>query len=384
MTAPYQLAIGSPTAVNPSQVVTIFSSWTLDKNFDDGTSLSFQCPGNSIAGAQIAELSTDVWLYQNGVLIERLRVVEVNHVWTAEGYYELAVSCVDYRRLLKSRHLNTALSFTNVNQGQIVRDVIAHTQAQTNGSLGITYGAISTTVTRSRDYAAGTNILDLIIDLARAENGVAWSISPTKVLTITEAAFFPSNTQPVVLGMNALSLRKPSGASQFANVALISGDTQFTTLQIQASSGLATDTRGRWERFSAFSQISVQANLEEQAIGLLDQTISPSVLYEFSIEPSRYFSDSNYKLGDFVSIVEPTTYIPSAANPLVPLSTIPGARINTQIVAQSITFSGDGKVTVNFSAVRAGQRWDDLPPSLTWDSLDPAITWENLTNYYFT
>jgi hypothetical protein len=383
MTAPYQLAIGSPTAVNPSQVVTVFSSWQLQRNFDDGTSLSFVCPGNSIAGAQIAELSTDVWLYQDNVLIERLRIVEVNHVWNADGYYELAVMCVDYRRLLKSRHLNTALTFTAINQGTIVRDVIAHTQAQTNGSLGITYGTISTTVTRTRDYLAGSNILDLIVDLSQAENGVAWSISPTKVLTVTEAAFYPNHPQPVVLGMNALSIRKPSGASQFANVALVSGDTQYTTLEIQASSGIATDARGRWERYSAFSQIAAQANLEEQAIGLLDQTVSPSVLYEFEIEPGKYFSDSDYQLGDFVSLVEPTTYIPSSVNPIVPLSVIPGSRINTQIVAQSITLTADGEVHVQYSAVRAPQRWDDLPPLLTWDSLDPAITWENLTNYYF-
>lgn len=353
MSAPYQLAIGASTDTNPSQVVTVFTQWELRRNLDDGTTLTFSCMGNSVAGVQILELSTDVWIYQDSLLIERLRIVEVNHVWNADGYYELSVTCVDYRRLMKSRHLMTPLTFTAVNQGTIVWDVIQHTQAQVNGSLGITLGTNTATVTRDREYLAGSNILDLIVDLSRADNGVAWEIDPQKQLNLSEQVSFGTHPQPVVMGTNALSMRKPSGAAQFANVALVSGDTQFTTLEIQSSGLLPFDSRGRWERYSSFSQVNVQANLVEQAVGVLEQTVSPAIVYEFEIEPSKYFTDSNYSLGNFVFLVEPATIVPSLADPTNTIETLSSVLTRTQILAQTITVDADGEVHVTFSAVYA-------------------------------
>ena len=382
MAFPYVVAIGPASGSVPAQVLTVFESWTFDRNLDDGCTLSFSCPGNSLPGVLIQELSTDLWLYLSGVLEQRFRIVEVNQTWDADGKNTVDVVAVCYRRLLASRHLVADVTFTGVSQGDIVWQLIQATQATTNGNLGITAGSLGPTVLRDREYKAGQNILEAIVDLSRAENGIAWEIDGGLVLTVTQPSLYPSKAQPVQLGTNALSLSKPSGAALFANVVLVSGDIQNTTLEIEEAAGLATDPRGRFERYASYPSAALQTTLEEQARGLLDDTISPAIVYRFEIEPERFFTDSGYSVGDFITIVEPPSVIPSTANPSVASLVVSGERVAAQVLTQSVGVNADGNITVAFNAVRVGQRWDDVPASITWDSLPAALTWDNLNNEY--
>ena len=362
----------------PEQVLTVFDSWTLDRNFDDGCTFSFSCPGNSIVGTQISELETDIWFYEQSILTQRFRVIEVTQTWDQDGRDLINVRAVCYRRILASRHVVTDLSFSGVSQGDIVLQLIQHTQAQTNGDLGITLGTTGPTVLRDREYVVGTNILEAITDLTQIEDGLAWDINQDLELVVTKPDLFSLQAQPVVLGTNTLTITRPSGAAFFGNAALVSGDSLATTIEILETSSIGTDTRGRWEKFKGFPTETDQLSLQEAARGLLTTSVSPAIKWGFEIEPSRYFVDSGYQLGDYVLIKKPNSSVPSGANPTVPSYTVIGDLVSAQIVTQAITQNADGLVAIQNTAVQVLQRWVDVSPLIRWVDVDPSLTWFDL------
>lgn len=353
MPGTYLAAFGPSTGTTPTQVLTFFDEWQMTKNLDDGCTFSFSCPGDTLPGIEISELDTDIWLYLDGTLIERFRVLEVLQEWAFDGSNTISVSAVCYRRLLGSRYVNSALSYTAVSQGQIVWNLIQHTQGQTNGGLGITLGSTGPTVPRDRAYEIGANILDSIVELSQIDLGIVWRIDANLQLFVTQIpSTYPApNPQPVVLGANALSIKKPSGSALFGNVAIVTGDSVSTTPVVATTTGLPTDPRGRWEKFRGLPQEQTQANLTEQANGIVTTSQSPQIVYDFSLEPGRYFLDSNYDLGEVITLVQPGTVVPSASDPTVAIASVAASAVVCQVISQAITLSADGLVTVAMQAI---------------------------------
>lgn len=353
MPGTYLAAFGPATGTAPTQVLTFFDDWQMTKNLDDGCTFSFSCPGNSLPGVSIGELNTDIWLYLDGVLIERFRVLEIVQDWSYDGSNTIAVSAVCYRRLLGSRYVNSPLTYTGVSQGLIVAGLISHTQSQVNGNLGIALGSAGPVVPRDRSYEIGASILDSIVELSQIAGGVVWKIDPNLALVVTQVpTVYPApNPQPVVLGANALTIKKPSGSALFANVAIVTGDSVSTSPVVATTTGLPTDPRGRWEKFRGLPQEQTQANLTQQADGIVTTSQSPQVVYDFTLEPRRYFLDSDYTLGEVITLVQPGTVVPSAADSTIPLLTVPATAVTCQVISQSITLSADGLVTVAMQAI---------------------------------
>jgi len=353
MPGTYLAAFGPSTGTTPTQVLTFFDEWQMTKNLDDGCTFAFTSPGDSLPGVEITELDTDIWLYLDGVLIERFRVLEVVQDWAYDGRNTIAVSCCCYRRLLGSRYVNSPLAYTAVSQGDIVWNLIQHTQSQTNGNLGITLGSAGPIVPRDRAYEIGANILDSIVELSQIDLGIVWRIDATGSLIITQVpSTYPApNPQPVVLGANALTIKKPSGSALFGNVAIVTGDSVATTPVVATTAGLSTDPRGRWEKFRGLPQEQTQANLTQQANGIVTTSQSPQIVYDFTLEPGRYFLDSNYDLGEVITVVQPATIVPTSANPTIPLVTVAASAVTCQVISQSITLSADGLVTVAMQAI---------------------------------
>jgi len=364
----------------PEQVLTFFDSWTLERNIDDGCQFTFSCPGNSIPGVQISELATDIWLYEQSTLVDRFRVVEVTQTWDRDGRDTINVQAVCYRRILASRHVVSDLTFSATSQGDIVFGLIQHTQAQLNGDLGITLSSAGPTVIRDREYIAGTNILEAIVELSQIDDGIAWEINEDLELTVTQPQLFNLRPQPVVLGVNALTVTRPSGAPSFANAAVVSGDGNATVPEVLTAPSLAIDARGRWEKYRGFPQETTQVALQEAARGLLQTAISPSIRWSFELEAPRYFLDSDYQIGDYVLIKQPNSVVPSGSNPTIPSFTYVGGVVAAQIMTQSIQQSQDGEITVSMTAIQVLQRWIDIPstPVLRWVDVDPSLTWFDL------
>lgn len=338
MSAPFTLAVGPSSGSRPAQEVTDFTEWALDNNLDDGCSLTFATRLDSPAAQQIEELVTDVWLYRGSTVVQRFRVTSVELEWTENGDAVASIASTCYRRLLKKAHVNTTQTFAGISQGTIAWDLIQHAQSLTGGDLNITLGDTGPSIPRNREYEPGTNIFDAIVDLARIENGLSWNVNADLELIVGTQSSFPTVNQPIILGVTARRMRRPSNADQFANVAIVTGDREATTLVIEEATGLPTDPRGRWERVASFPSEREQAALVEASEGLVEETISPLSTWEVEMDPDRYFRDAEFEIGEFGSLVVPRS-------PVVPVGTS-APIITVQTISRSVRQTADGQVTV--------------------------------------
>jgi hypothetical protein len=344
MTSPnFVLAVGPASGSAPSAEITDFTDWSLEDNLDDGGSLQFSCRGNSQGALAIDELATDVWLYQDGSAIYRMRIVGVEQTWGPDGEDDITVSAADYRRILKARNTVLPLLYNGLSQGDIVWDLIDHTQSQTNGNLGITLADNGPTVLRDRIYYIGTNIFDAIQEFTQIDNGLAWKIDASLALSIYSQQGFPTATQPIGIGINAIRMTRPSSAEQFANVAIVVGNNQALQPYIATAPGLGADPRGRWERVQSFPGESDPTAQQELADGLVQETISPAATWTIEMEPSRYFYDSEYQTGDLVTIIQPRSTVYAVGSP--------SPTISGQILSRSMSQDADGNMTIVVTAV---------------------------------
>jgi hypothetical protein len=339
MTVPlFALGVGPSTNAAPVIQLTDWDAWTLDNNLDDGCSLQFSLRGDTYDASFITELATDVWLYRGPSLYQRFRVVAVQEDWGPDLDATVTVSAACYRRMLKARHVQLPLTFSAQSQGLIVWDLIQHTQATTNGSLGITLGSSGPAVLRDREYLVGQNIFDAIVEMTQIDNGLTWNIDPNLQLLISQPSAYPTIAMPCELGVTARRMSRPSTAERFANVAVVTGDSMTTTPYIPEAAGLPLDSRGRWERFQALGQVKDQQQLFELGDGLLEESISPMSTWRVEMEPSRFFTDAEYQLGDFISIYRPVT---AGTSTLFP----------AQVLSRNITQDADGQTRVIITAV---------------------------------
>lgn len=340
----FTLAVGPSSGSGPVQQVTDFGAWSLENNLDDGCTITFDARGNGIAASFIDEMATDVWLFQDSTLIDRQRVVSVSQQWGPDGDDEISVQSVCYRRILRSRHVRSLLTYTGVDQSTIVWNLISHAQAATNGSLGITLGtSTAPAVNRDRRYGVGTNIFDAITEFTQIDQGIQWDITPALVLNITAQGSGSTIAQPLEIGVTARQMARPSSAQQFGNAVIVTGNDEDTLPYLAEAPSLATDPRGRWERFAAFPGGSFDQALVEAGDGLLQTFISPVAVWDVEMEPRRYFSDAEAQIGDLVTIVQPRSTVYPVGTPA---PTIPG-----QVLARRITQDADGELTVSLRIV---------------------------------
>lgn len=333
----FSVGVGPSSSAVPRTEVTNFDAWSLDNNLDDGCSFQFTAQAE-FDPADLAELRSDIWLYRDGVLYQRFRVTNIQQDYGPSYDLNLSVAGACYRRLLKSRHVRSPLTYAGVSQGDIVWDLVQHAQAATNGSLGITLGNAGPVVPRDRSYQPGTNIFDAITELTQIDNGLTWNVTPQRQLVISQPSLYPVISNPIQIGVTARRMLRPSSAERFANAAVVTGDSMSTTVQIAEAPGLPIDARGRWERFQSLSQVKEQAQLVELADGLVQQSISPVSTWRIEMEPSRFFFDIELQLGDLVTIITPN--LAGSVSP-----------INGQVLARNISQDADGNTTVIVNVV---------------------------------
>lgn len=333
----FTIAAGPASGAVPMEEITDYDGWSLDNNLDDGCSFQFSSQ-TEFDPTYLSELMSDIWLYRDGVLYQRFRVTNIQQDYGPNIDLNLSVSAACYRRLLKSRHVRSTLTYAGVSQGDIVWNLVQHAQAATNGSLGITLGNAGPVVPRDRTYQPGTNIFDAITELTQIDNGLTWNITPQRQLVVSQPSLYPVIANPIQIGVTARRMLRPSSAERFANAALVTGDSMSTTLQIAEAPGLPIDARGRWERYQSLSQVKEQAQLAELADGLVQQSISPVTTWRIEMEPSRFFFDIELQLGDLVTIITP-----NLAGSFTPL--------NGQVLSRNISQDGDGNTTVIVNVV---------------------------------
>lgn len=338
----FVIGVGPAAQGRPSQIINDYTDWTLDNNLDEGCSFQFQSRGRSLGAALIEELDTDVYVFREGVLVQRFRIVSVTQEWDSDGQDVIEVSAVCYRRLLKSRHVITPLAFAGVGQGDIIWALIDHTQSQPNGDLGITVGSLDNSVLRNRSYTTGDNIFDAITDMTRVQDGIAWDINANLELIVRPLFDYPLRTTPIELGATARRLTRPSNAEGFANVSIVSGDNEATTPVVIGTAGLIFDARGRWEKVASLPGEQFQSALDERALGTLDTALSPPSTWTVELVPFRYFTDLDLEIGQLVALVEPDT---------IAYRRGPANAVLLQVVDRTLRQTADGETEVSVSGV---------------------------------
>src|SRR5690606_11873620 len=107
-------------------------------------SLSGSVGGSDPAAEEAAEIElrkSDLWVYRNGGLVHRGRLVSQQVQVNATRWVRTYQS-IDYRGMLLhyARFKPPVPSWTNEDQAQIAWEMVEHRQAQTGGNWGITEG----------------------------------------------------------------------------------------------------------------------------------------------------------------------------------------------------------------------------------------------------
>lgn len=336
----FSVAVGPSAGPVPVQEVTFFDAVQLTLNFDQGDQITFTVPSFAPEAYYLDELATDVWLA--GQLRQRFRIVSLTQDWDEHGNDIIAVTGICYKRMMRARHVLADLTYTNVDQGEIVWNLVAHTQAQPGGQLGITKGAVTTGVHRDRTYIPGNNIAQMLTNLTEVLDGPHWHVDGDRLLTVRMPADFDRHPQPLQRGVTARKLSRNSTAEDFANADFVDGG-EGTVPVIATVPDIATDPRGRWEKAAGFPTVIVQSTLQEHAEGLLEQSVSPPAVWTAEVEPYRWQTDARYMPGDFVLLLVPrSTAAPIGA---------PNRAVEIQIIESQIGLTSAGATTVRVTGV---------------------------------
>lgn len=343
-------AIGPRTSSAPVQPLTDFATASVKCNLGAGPESAVTLPGSSSAALLIDGLATDLWVYKNGALFQRHRILPVEQEWGDSAEDVATVRAVGYKRLVEGRYIVSGPpTFTNVDQGSIIKQLIDHTQGQTGGSLGITFGTYLTGTLRTRtEYKIGDQIGTLTQALAAVDGGCWWGVDAARVMTAKLWSAFPTRTVPVVYGTNARKMKRTPGPMAFANAVGAVGSATDTVPNWAVDAGIATDPRGRWEFFDAsHGSTTTQSTVNAYASGGLATRLHPPAMWVVTLDPAAYFEgDSDYAEGDFVQIVVP----PSAVDPIGP-----PVNVMARVTEVSLQVDAAGVYTVMLAAVETAE-----------------------------
>tara|TARA_R110002110_G_scaffold8621_1_gene43172 strand:+ start:69 stop:1145 length:1077 start_codon:yes stop_codon:yes gene_type:complete len=343
----FTIAVGDSSSSLPVQEVASFDTLSLSLSLDAGGECSFTVPGNSPTALLINELASDVWVYKSGAIFARYRIISIGQTWGPDNDDVVAITAVDYKRLMNARHVQTALTFSSVGQADIIAAIIAHTQSQPGGSWGITNGTLDNDgQIRDRSYALGENIGTILANLAGVANGPYWSIDGGLVLNVSsgDITAFPIQGTPIMLGGTARALTRSGGTGEFANSVFVDGDSASTVPAVADAPGITTDPRGRWERAVGFPSVTEQATLTQYAAGLVEEFNSPLSTWSCDIDAARYVSDAAFSPGDRVTVVVPATVAAPIGSP--------GFSVTGQVMNVALSFTADGSLTVSMQVIQ--------------------------------
>jgi hypothetical protein len=352
MTAAWTWVVG-PWSGGPQYELTRAKSRKATFNLVGPSSASFTLNGRDPLADKIEELVTDLHLLRApnpGQPAERLyrgRVGQTRDQLDAEKH-TLDVSTADYRAVLDRRRLwaetGPALTWTQIDQGQIVADVIGDTQIRDGGNLGITVTGYPTGILRDRTYESGDSIGEKIQELSEVINGFDWDVIPRSASALELAIFSPSRggERGVILQPGGLiaSATRTVDPSKYANAIRLTGQTPSGSEvppapQTRTSDGLVIAPEGRWDGVYG-EDITSTTGLEERADWRIadSEVVRPS--YTVRFRPGRWRGPGHIWLGDTVRLV---------------LMSPPRLRVDTSLRVQTIdvAVSDDGDADVSMT-----------------------------------
>ena len=283
--------------------------WTRTLNRPD--SFTVQLDGRSDLTAAMAELETDLFIRRDGVALSRLRVAVPSQSLTPAAHH-VTIPAFDYTWILESRLLaagDTVLHQAAQDQADIAWRLVNATQGRSGGALGVTQGthgftagAGNTGVVRDRDYEAGDVIAKRLAELAAVIGGFDYEIDAALKLQV----YYPTKGQSIGrildFGGAVTSLDVSGNAAGFANVVYVQGSDKVLPVY-QATAGVGTDARGRWEDTFSYSTVSEQATIQQKADGLLAERSRIPRSYKFKMRRGAWGGPAQLDTGDTVRIM---------------------------------------------------------------------------------
>lgn len=286
--------IAGLTAATSRKVV-----WALD----DACTASFTLPGTHAQAQQIEETETDLLVYDEGGEPRfRGRLGSSTDDVSSTGHV-CNFSAVDYRGFLQRRIIwpGSTTVFTSEEQTAVAWQLIADTQAQTAGDLGISDHSIPTGNLITVTYDEGTNIGQTVASIGDVDNGFDWEIDPL----LRFNTYFPNRgADPgitLAYGPQIASFTRTFDSSTFATAIRYSGDSTSTTPETKEASSFGP--AGRWELQTGDTTITDQVFLDGKATRSLttSEVLDPS--YQVILNPKFGWTPDVLWIGDTATLV---------------------------------------------------------------------------------
>lgn len=226
--------------------------------------------------------------------------------------------------VFNDRYLPANVTFSQVDQGTILWDVIATENAKTNGDTWIRQGSVATGTLRDRTYSAGKNVSGLIQDMTTVDGGCDvgltpvdyWSIDGSRGMATFNAYSQRGSDMPSVLFIHGDTLTDgtsgglPSNCSGFrrTRAKTITSATSVGSADTQTYAN-TTSPAGLLETYDTYSDVSISQTLLDKSVGTVANAQNAPMVLEiknpFDAGPNAAPQPLiDYGLGDTVYATE--------------------------------------------------------------------------------
>lgn len=309
--------IARPWYGGPARELTQAKTRRMTVKLQDPSDVSFSINGRHPESAFLQELVTDIHVLFNpdpGVPVQRLfrgRVGNTTRVGD-ENATTKTVPVVDYRAILNERRLwswNT-LDYSGLDQADIIWALIAQTQGNIGGDLGISKGWTGTTPTgiirADQLYEVHESIGERIKKLAQTVDGFDWDVLPTSDSALSLQVYYPergTNRGEVLLwGGNVTTYNREVVVADYRNAISQSGAEGLVTREVEATD-LATRLEGRWDGSFGDTNLLTQQQIDERATWQASESQVIQPTYTLKLKPGWWRGRDHIWVGDYGRVV---------------------------------------------------------------------------------
>lgn len=317
MTSPavWQMIVGGINATGAPEHPLLRGDHTWTRRINRPDSVSFAYDARDPSVPTLAARLNDLWVYRQGPVDVGLDLLSRLRVWTVQRtiddtHHRVEVTAVDYSGILEAVRKvwpTSTLAWTATDQADIAWDLIADSQALTNGSLGITRGrgftagAGNTGIDRDETVQPGDSIGKLISAIGARDNGYDWDIDAALALNIDHPQRGTTKTFGLVYGANVQRVVERVAAVDYANAGIVSGSSGLSIVTATAA-GIAADPAGRWEREWSFPSVVIQQTIADRAPWLVDDSTRPPGRYQVQLRQGMWEGPDQLDAGDTTTL----------------------------------------------------------------------------------
>ena len=215
------------------------------------------------------------------------------------------------------RNLTANVTYTQIDQGTILWNLIALQNARTNGDTWIKQGNTATGILRDRTYVAGKNLAELVSEMTKVDGGCDvdfvpvdyYSVDGSRSMGVFSAFAKQGTDKPLARFVYADSMTQGQSGGLDSNVKNIKRR-RAKALTMATSVGVGGIVQsyqntgsgfGLNEEYETFSDVSVLQTLMDKSVGkVLNRQSAPQVFDIIGPTPEAPQPFYDYNIGDTV------------------------------------------------------------------------------------